>query len=905
MALTSGVKLGFYEIGSPLGAGGMGEVYRARDTRLGRDVALKVLPQAFASDAERMARFKREAQVLASLNHPNIAAIYGFEDSGDYHALVMELVEGPTLAEVLESRRVAAPGLPWLEAAPIARQVLDALEAAHDAGVVHRDLKPANIKVRPDGTVKILDFGLAKMLSPDASASGASSPGALNNSPTMTSPAMTAHGFILGTAAYMSPEQARGRAVDRRADLWAFGVVLFEMLTGQRMFVGDSTTDILAAVVKDVPDWTSLPADTPPSVRRLLRRCVEKDPKRRLRDASDARLEIDEALSPPDSLAQDASPAPPRGRERLAWTAAIVMTLVAVTALVAAHLERSTSRLSVAPEARLQIMTPLATPASDSSTGGVVLSPDGRQIAYEATSGPGSESQLWLRSLDSKIKKPFAGTERAGEWFWSPDSQSIGFFANQKLKRIDIASGAVQTLADAPTPRGGSWNAAGTILFAPGGNGPLYRIAASGGTPEPLTRLGAQVASHRYPEFLPDGQHFLFWVLGPPGVRGEYVGSLDSPDVHRLFDADGPASCAPPDQVLFVREGVLYAQHLDLHRLALAGDPVPVASGVSAISVGGKPASASATGLIAYRPAANVRRQLVWRDRSGNEVGAVGEPLVDIFVQGANRQGRLSPDGRFVAITRFVSGEPNIWLMDTARGTLDRLTTEGGVGPVWSPDGRRIAFESGKKGILNIFAREVGSAGPDELLLESSEAKNVDDWSPDGKYVLFSSQSPTTARDLWALPVLGADHKPFAVVQTPAEESHGAFSPDGKWIAYVSDATGRAEVYVQPFPGPGRAWPMSANGGLGPFWRRDSKELFYVAAGRLMAVTLSVNANGTIEAGAPTSLFTIGAGDILPGLTDGRRFLGVTPLDDEATPPITVIVNWSGFNRGWWNHLGF
>jgi hypothetical protein len=401
------------------------------------------------------------------------------------------------------------------------------------------------------------------------------------------------------------------------------------------------------------------------------------------------------------------------------------------------------------------------------------------------------------------------------------------------------------------------------------------------------------------PEFLPDGHHFLFWVLGPPGVRGEYIGSLDSHDVHRLFDADGPATYAPPDQVLFVREGVLYAQHLDLGRRAMTGDPMPVASGISATSTAGQPASASATGLIAYRPAVRVTRQLVWRDRSGNQVGAVGEPLVDF------RDARLSPDGRFVAITRFVSGGPNIWLMDTARGTFDRLTPEDGSAPAWSPDSRRIAFDSAKKGILDIYGREVGSSGPDQLLLESSEAKNVDDWSPDGKYVLFSSQSPATARDLWALPVQEADHKPFAVVQTPAEESHGAFSPDSKWIAYVSDQTGRREVYVRPFPGPGRAWPISTNGGDRPFWRRDGKELFYVAGGGLMVVTLSVNANGTIEAGAPTPLFTIGRGEILPGVTDGRRFLGVAALDDESTPPITVIVNWSGFNHGWWNHFGF
>ena len=870
MALSSGNRLGPYEILAAIGAGGMGEVYRARDSKLGRDVALKVLPDAFARDAERMARFQREAKVLASLNHPYIASIYGLEDSGSTHALVMELVEGPTLAD-----RIRSGPIPIDEALRIARQICDAMEYAHERGIVHRDLKPANVKVTNDDAVKVLDFGLAKAIEGDAASTD------MANSPTLSRMATQA-GVLLGTAAYMSPEQAKGKAVDRRADIWAFGCVLYEMLTGKVVFRGETVTDTLAAVIKEEPDWSQLPATTPIQVRVLLQRCLQKDLKQRLQAIGEARISLDGVLSgaPLDSSPVSLSAVAAR-RERLAWVVALVMTLLAVTASIVALVWRSTSRPPASPEVRLQIVTPT------SSGGEVLLSPDGRQIAYGSTSGPG----LWLRPLDSEVAKLLADTA-GGAWFWSPDSQSIGFFASQKLKRIDVASGTVRTLADAPTPRGGTWNADGTILFAPGGNGPLYRVASAGGAPEPVTRLAAQDAGHRDPEFLADGHHFIFWVLGPPGVRGEYIGSLDATDVHRLFDADGPASWAPPDQVLFVREGVLYAQRVDLNRFALTGDPLPIASDLSAVPTGRKPASASMTGIIAYYPAARVRRQLVWRDRSGRQVGTIGDPLVDYD------SARLSPDGRFVAIDRFVSGEPNIWLMDTARGTLDPFTSDGASNFAWSPDSRRIAFCSDTKGVLNIYWRDVGSASPAELLLESSEAKNVSDWSPDGKYILFATQSPVTARDLWALPVQGPEHKPFAVVQGPAEETAGIFSPDSKWIAYTSDESGRNEIYVRPFPGPGRAWPISTNGGQRPFWRRDGKEIFYVTAGSLMAVTVRLRSDGTIDAGTPTSLFTEGAGEVLRGPSDGQRFLSVVALDDKATPPITVIVNWAGLSRG-------
>ena len=867
MSLPTGTSFGPYEILGALGAGGMGEVYRARDTRLGREVALKVLPESLARDADRVARFDREARALAALNHSFIAHLYGVEQSGGTHAIVMELVPGEDL-----SHRIAHGPMPIAEALGVARQIAEALEAAHEQGIVHRDLKPSNIKLRDDGTVKVLDFGLAKALETgDAGAANAA------QSPTLTARA-TQQGVILGTAAYMSPEQARGRPVDRRADLWAFGCVLFEMLAGRRAFVGVEVTDVLAEVIKSEPDWAALPDETPPGIERLLKRCLAKDARQRLADASTARLELDDALGAPANRAPQAtSSAEWRRREWLAWMTAIVMMLVAGAAVAALFL-RPGPATRQPPEARLQIV---------GGTGDPVVSPDGRQIAYVGNADDGRGSQIWVRPLNGDTARALPDTNLGIGLFWAPDGKSIAFFAAQKLKRIDLATGSVQTLADAPTPRGGTWASDGTILFAPGGNGPLYRIPAKGGGAEPATRLREKDASHRHPAFLPDGRHFLFWVLGPRGVRGEYIGSLDTTEIRHVFDADGPATFAPPDHVLFVREGVLYAQRLEAGSYTMAGDPAPLASEFAVNFTAGKPMSAGA-GVIAYRPVPAERRQLKWYDRSGNPAGPVGEALTDVT------GGRLSPDGRTVALIRNIHGKGDIWLMETARGTLTRLTSESAGRPAWSPDGTKVAFTSVQDGFARLYWRTVGVIGPDELLLQSSEAQNICDWSADGKHILFSSQSATTARDLWVLPVDGGEHKPVPFSQASADELIGAFSPDGKWVAYVSDETGRFEIFVKAFPGGGRAWRVSINGIAGPqlpLWRRDSKEVYYVAAGdRLMAVPLKA-VDTAIDVGTPAALFT------LPGplvAADGERFLVLTALEEVPTPPITVIVNWAG-----------
>ena len=535
------------------------------------------------------------------------------------------------------------------------------------------------------------------------------------------------------------------------------------------------------------------------------------------------------------------------------------------------------ARLSLPPETRLQIVGGTTEP---------IVSPDGRQIAYLGATDDGRGFQISVRPLNGDAVRTLQETSLSLGVFWSPDSKSLGFFTAQKLKRIDLASGAVQTLTDAPTARGGSWGSDGTILFAPAGNGPLYRIPAKGGSAEPATRMRDKDTSHRHPEFLPDGRHFLFWVLGPREVRGEYIGSLDTTEIRRLFDADGPATFAAPDHMLFVREGVLYAEHFDVGTFTMAGSPAPLASGFAQNATGVKPMSAG-SGVIAYRPAPTVRRQLKWYDRSGNVVGTVGEPLADVI------GGRLSRDGRTVALTRDVHGQEDIWLMETARGALTRLTSDSANRPAWSPDGNRIAFSSAQDGFFRIYQRTIGAAGPDEPLWRSSEAQNMCDWSADGKYILLAAQSATTARDLWVLPVGDAEHKPIPVVQTPAQEPVGAFSPDGKWIAYMSDETGRMEMFVKAFPGGGRSWRVSTNGISGvtvPLWRSDSKELYYGAAnGAWMAVPMK-SADGAIEVGAPTALFTLTG---VPVAAEQNRFLVLTALDGASTPPITVILNWS------------
>ncbi len=877
MPLIAGTQLGPYEVVSALGAGGMGEVYRARDTRLKREVAIKVLPEVFSRDPDRLARFQREAELLATLNHPNIAAIYGLED----RALVLELVEGPTLAD-----RIARAGLPLAEAMPIARQIADALAAAHEQGIVHRDLKPANIKVRADGTVKVLDFGLAKAFGP-ASGSGPYTAD-LTASPTITSPAMTHAGVILGTAAYMSPEQARGKTVDRAADIWAFGCVLFEMLTGGRAFAGDDLAETIGAIMRAEPPWSRLPPDAPESVRRLLRRCLQKDLRHRLADIRDARLELDE--SPLD--APIGAPAA-AGRRARAWLAG---GLVLVTLVAAALAVVALGPAPAAPETRLEIITPSATDNID--TVSVAISPNGETVAFVA--GPG-QSRLWLRALSSTSSRPLAGTYGATLPFWSPDNRAIGFFADGKLKRIDLDSGLVQVLASAPAGRGGAWNRDGTILFTATNSGALLRTTGTAAEVTPLTRLEAHQQNHVSPRFLPDSRHFLFFVQGSPEVRGVYLGHLDGERPKRLLEADAAAEYSSVGQLLFVKQGTLFAQKFDVNRLELSGRAFPVAEEMAAGGGGSAAISASTTGPFVYRAGlSSGQRQFVWFDRSGREISKIGEPI-----SGSALNPSLSPDGSRLALQRTIDGNIDIWQLELNRGVLSQLIVSDAatdVNPIWSPDGRRIAFGSSRQGPVDLYEKSTTGAGSEALLLTSPHTKSVMDWSRDGRWLLFRDADPTSGFDIWALRMDG-DRKAVPVVQTKSEERDAQFSPDGKWMAYGSNESGRYEVFVQPFPGPGAKSLISTNGGAQVRWRGDGRELFYVTLdGRLTAVPIVLDSTAqTARVGTAVALFAARIGNAVPAIDrqeyivseDGQRFL-LNMLTDESASPITVVLNWKG-----------
>jgi Tol biopolymer transport system component len=914
MPLTSGSRLGPYEILGLLGSGGMGEVYRARDTKLGRDVAIKILPHLVTTDSDRLARFEREARVLASLNHPHIGAIYGLEDVSGTPALVLELVEGETLAERLgrsEDRPLpiqrrephvtggappmtgrerlsgrSKPQLSISDVLTIARQIADALDAAHEKGIVHRDLKPANIKITPEGVVKVLDFGLAK-----AAAGDASSPD-LSQSPTITTGG-TREGVILGTVAYMSPEQARGKVVDKRTDIWAFGCVLYEMLTGRAPFPGETISDTIAATLEREPLWTALPHATPAGIRRLLRRCLEKDPKRRLHDIADARIELDDPLTAPAGEARALSWI---DRGRVAW-ARFGVALLAVAVLMvptAFYLRRATPEPLVV---RFEIPTP---PTSD--PGSFALSADGRQLAFVARAE--GTPRLWLRPLDRVTAQVLGGTEGASYPFWSPDDKAIGFFADGKLKRVDLGGGAPQVLANAPGGRGGTWNRDGVIVFAPTAQSALMRMAGTGGTPTAVTELAPGHGSHRWPQFLPDGRRFLFFVgFGRLDTQGMYLATLDGGEPTRVLAAESAAVFAPPSGLLLVRQGVLVALPFDPTRGVVSGDPISVAQPVgSDAGVARGVFAVSTTGVLAHRADGGARRQLVWVDRAGTVRGTVGLPDSSGL---ANPE--IAPDGRRVAVHRAEQGNLDIWLIEVGRGVPTRFTYDASndAHPLWSPDGRRVVFRSTRNGVFDLFEKPANGVGDEQPLLVTIDNKTPMAWSPDGRFLLYATQNSKTGTDLWALPLVG-DRKPFPVVQTPFDEAEGQFSPDGRWVAFQSNESGREEIYVRLFPGPDGQRQVSTEGGSQPRWRPDGTELFYVAPdARLMAVPIAVGAaRQTLEPGAPMPLFpshlATGANISVGGLSkqqyavapDGR-FLMNAAVDEGTAAPITVVLNWN------------
>jgi eukaryotic-like serine/threonine-protein kinase len=881
--------IGHYRIQEKIGSGGMGEVYRATDSRLDRDVAVKVLPEAFARDAERMARFEREAKVLASLNHPNIASIYGFEESNGVRALIMELVEGPTLAE-----RIKQGPVPLDEALPVAKKIAEALEYAHERGIIHRDLKPSNVKLAPDSQVKVLDFGLAKALE------GELSQEELQNSPTLTA-AATLAGVLLGTAAYMSPEQARGKRVDRRTDIWAFGCVLYETLTGQCAFIGETTSDTLAWVIRAEPDWSCLPGSVPPRLRELLRRCLQKDTKQRLQAIGEARITIDEILSgsPGEHSGAVSAAAQPYWRRAMPWAVAVLAFVVAVAAILLGSRERSTPKavehLSILP------------PPGDSLTTGllaaVAFSPAGDSVVYSVQHG--TATQLYLRYLDRFVSSPLPGTEGATYPFFSPDGQWLGFFAGGKLKKVLVHGGEPVTLCEATSNRGASWGSDGTILFVPTFQSGLMRVSAAGGAPRVFTTVdgGRGERSHRWPEVLPGGKAVLYSIIAAKDI-GFWLESkiaVELVDTHekKILPIQGTyPRYSPSGHLLYMREESLFAVPFDLKRLEVTGPPVPVLEAVAiGINSGLASFAVSRTGSVAYIPGNPLYTPglLNWVSRKGS-IEPIGAPAQTYSGP------HLSPDGQRVTVAVHLGAHSDVWVYDISHGAFSRLTFDGrSTAPIWTPDGRKITFMRIQDAGVEIVSKAADGSGSEEFLLRGQEFSRVPgSWSPDGKFLLYSPAYPDTGRDIFVLPMEG-DRKPRPFVQTKFDEYDPVFSPDGHWIAYMSNETGRFEIYVQPFPGPGGKWQISTDGGLWPVWASEGRELFYLTVSTNRIMSVSVAPRPSFTASAPRFIadlpsllqsyfYANGNYDVSP---DGQRFLFVKMnRPDAPSGELRVILNW-------------
>ena len=889
MALSNGVRLGLYEIVAPLGAGGMGEVYRARDTKLGRDVAIKVLPASFAADPDRLARFEREARLLASLNHPNIAQIYGVEESSGITALVLELVEGETLAEKL--RGLGARGLGLTETLVVSRQIADALDAAHERGIVHRDLKPANIIITPDGTVKVLDFGLAKGSGGAGTAGGSGESEewdeGLTHSPTVMAP--TIQGVLLGTAPYMSPEQARGKSVDKRTDIWAFGCVLYEMLTGRRAFSGETTSDAIAAILEREPDWTLLlPPSTPAHIVRLLTRCLEKDPKKRVRDIGDVQVELD--------ASRVAEPAPAGASPSAVLRFAIPALAVALVGALAA-LAWLLQRPSSVPPHGVQF-TFAAPDDMQLDVGAPIPSPDGTRIAFVARSASGRRS-LWIREVGSAAVRQMPDTESASAPFWSPDGRWLGFFAQGKVRKVSLSGGPALTICAIQNLLGATWNRDNMIVLAPVNRTVLHKVSAAGGTPEPITTLNAdrKENSHRSPRFLPDGRHFLFTARSDVIENNLiYVGSLDSKDVKPLVAAQSNASYAA-GYLLFAREGTLMAQRFDAATLTLSGEAMAVASRIGHNTASSQAAfGVSSDGaVLAYQAGVRALANLTWFGRAGQKIGTIGPEsnFADV---------RLSPDGKLAAVVvpDLDSGNRDIWLMDLRNGTTTRFTSNPANDwqMAWSPDSRRLAFASDRNGRSSVYIKGVDGADEELLIRLPDRGVFPKDWSKDGSILTLGIDSPGGIPSLAAMPLTG-DRTPFAVGSGSSDrENEAMLTRDGRWLAFVSRQSGTDEVYVAPFPKGGRS-RISVGGGGQPRWKGDDGELYYVTLeGAMMAVP--IRGKDPIEPGTPVRLFRPCDGlQLLAGAyaydvtADGSRFLTICGSPASNPSAITVSVDWT------------
>jgi Tol biopolymer transport system component/tRNA A-37 threonylcarbamoyl transferase component Bud32 len=901
MALASGTRLGPYEIQSPLGAGGMGEVYRARDTRLDRTVAVKVLNAQLVASTELRARFEREAKVISQLQHPNICVLHDVGNEGPIDYLVMEFLQGESLAERLRKGPLAAE-----QVLSIAIEIADALEKAHRAGVVHRDLKPGNVMLTKSGA-KLLDFGLAKPLSATvASGTGRTSSAsvfaaALTQTMPAQSPAspLSTAGAVIGTVQYMSPEQIQGIEADARSDIFSFGVMLFEMVTGKRTFEGKTQASIVGQILAvDPPSVSILRPQTPPGLDRVIRLCLDKDPDERIQTAHDLKLQLQAIAEAPLATTQAPVVAPAR-RSFLPWAAAGVLAIAAIAFALAYLQSLRAPQVSVhsyilAPEKATFVLT-------GNDAGPPVLSPDGLRVAFVAKSADGKQ-MLWIRPLNSTVAQLMSGTEGATYPFWSADSRYVGFFAASKLNKLDASGGPPQALCDASAGRGGTWNSAGTIVFAPDTTSGLARVDAAGGTRVALTILDPKETSHRWPDFLPDGNHFLYFAHGSTNAdSGIYLAALDSKQRKLLLRNDSNAIYAAPGYLLFVRDNTLMLQGFNLRSLALEGGVKPMADHLAVNTDTWRGIlAASANGELLYQHgAASGGSQLFWYDPSGKQ----GEPVLS---ETANYyQPALSPDASKLAFVLENNGIGDIWVLDLTRHTKTRITFGPLYSdwPVWWPDGKSIVFSYGPSGTLDsLYRQNADGTGSKEKLLETPGISEFPfSVSPDGRYIacMRNDRKSNAGWDIWALPMFpdkSGEQKPFPVVATNFQDVGPSFSPDGKWLAYANNETGRFEVYIQPFPSGAGRWQVSTAGGSRPNWRKDGKELFFFSIDQqVMAVDVSQK-GASLQLGAPHALFKATTVTTSNGpytvSADGKKFVMNTVLPQSITEPLTLITNW-------------
>ena len=881
MTLAAGTKLGPYEIVSPLGAGGMGEVYRAKDTRLDREVAVKVLPEHLSANAELRQRFEREARAISALTHPHICTLHDVGNQDGVEYLVMELLDGQSLAERLEN----GP-LPPDQVMRFGIEIADALEAAHRQGIVHRDLKPGNVMLTRSG-VKLLDFGLAKHRAA-AVQTEISQLSSLPTELTPSRPALTEQGTIMGTFQYMAPEQLEGKEADARTDIFAFGCVLYEMATGRKAFTGKSRASMIGAILKDQPaPISSIAPMTPPAFDRLVQTCLAKEPEDRFQTAHDVRLQLQWIA---EGGSQAGAPAVVvsrrKTRERMAWATSAAL-LVAAAVLGVGYMRRAPAAAS---PVRFQLVLPDALSVVEAPR----ISPDGKLLAFSARNADG-KAQIWLRPLESLDPRPVPGTDGASyRPIWAPDSRHIAFVAEGKLKKVDIAGAPPQTICDATTGADGSWGKDGTILFDGQASDPIRRVSAAGGIPQTVVKGSMGGASVGWPNFLPDGKHFLYFEFGGGTGQGRMMAaSLDPKQKPRkILDSDSLAQYAPPGHLLYVKEGTLVAQAFDASALKLTGEPVPVAEQMGATGNGLADFSVSANGALVYRGGVSSETRLVWVDRSGK----AGPELDKSAGYGSTA---LSPDGTRLAmdISDSRSDKRDIWIRDLVRGVTSRFTFDpaNDIAPVWSPDGNRLVYASDRKGPSSLYGKDASGTGPEAELWSCGETLIPSDWSSDGRFILVNRLTTKNSWDIWVYPTDRAS-KPFPFVEGAFTEVLPTFSPDARYVTYMSNESGRFEIYVQQFPGPGGKWQVSAAGGTEPHWSADGKTIYFKSLdAKIMAAT--IDAGATFTAGVPQALFDA---RLQPGqrrnsyvvTRDGQKFLLLSPLGKEKIAPITVVLHW-------------